>query len=100
MAGKTPQTNKVGQQTDSVPETKRSQIVYKKDEPVESLYDLLAETEKSIQELTRTLAELPTSRHIGVGGKLKLTEKEKIVKGELAAARARADRLLRLIEKR
>ncbi len=86
-------------QTDSLTETKRSQITYKKDEPVTTLYAALGEAEKTIQELTRTLAELPGSRHFGVGGKQKLTEKEKILRAELAAARARTERLLKIIER-
>lgn len=94
------QPMKTTPQTDSVPETKRSQITYKKDEPITSLYAALGEAEKTIQELTRTLAELPGSRHFGVGGIQKLTEKEKILKAELAAARARAERLLKIIERR
>ena len=86
-------------QTGSLPETKRSEITYKKDEQATSLYAALAETEKTIQELSRTLGELPTSRHIGVGGRLKLSEKEKLIHAELAAARARAERLLQIIER-
>jgi hypothetical protein len=85
--------------TDSIPETKRSQITYKKDEPVTSPYAAFGEAEKTIQELTRMLAELPGSRHFGVGGKQKLTEKEKMLKAELAAARVRVERLLKIIER-
>ncbi len=91
-------TTKTTPQTDSLPETKRSEITYKKDIPVTNLYALLAETEKTIQELSRTLAELPASRRLSVGGTMKLTEKETMIIQELAAARARADRLLRIIE--
>jgi len=98
MVNKTP-TTKATPTPDSLSETKRSEITYKKDTPVTNLYALLAETEGTIKELTRTLAELPTSRHYDVGGRMKLTEKEKMIRQELAAARARAERLLKIIEK-
>ncbi|HRZ86273.1 MAG TPA: hypothetical protein P5287_00510 [bacterium] len=99
MPTKTPKTTKTTPVTDSLSGTKRSEITYKKDARVTSLYELLARTEDTIRELTRTMAELPMSRHMDVGGKMKLTEKEKIIKQELAAARARAERLMRIIEK-
>ena len=82
----------------SAPKTKRTQIVHKKDMDVKNLYQLMAETEKTIQELTRTLAELPSSRHRSVGGKTKLTAKEQLVVRELSHARTRAQRILKLIE--
>ena len=91
-------TTKPLSQTDALPETKRSEITYKKDIPVTNLYALLAETEKTIQELSRTLAELPASRRVSVGGTMKLTEKENLIIQELAAARVRAERLLKIIE--
>lgn len=84
--------------TKSVEPQKRSVIVHEKNVPTKNLHEVLGQTEKTIQELSRYLAELPQSARRGVGGQLSLTTKEKLIIKELEEARKRADRILKLIE--
>ena len=82
-----------------VAKTKRSVIVHKKEERIENLYQALGEVERTIQELSRIYIELPESGHRGVGGEMKPTGKQKMIQKQLEQAQARADRLIKLIEK-
>lgn len=79
--------------------TKRSIIFYKKGEKIENLYQILGEVERKIQELSQIYAELPDSRHRGIGGKMKPTLKQKLIQEQIERAEAMAERLMKLIEK-
>lgn len=79
--------------------TKRSVIVHETKKKTEDLYQVLGEVERTIQELSRIYTELPESKHRGVGGQMKPTEKQKMIQKQIDQAQARAERLIRLIEK-
>ena len=81
------------------PKTKRSVIVHKKEERIENLYQVLGEVERTIQELSRIYAELPESKHRGIGGQMKPTEKQRMIRQQIERAQSRAERCIRLIEK-
>lgn len=78
--------------------TKRSVVVHKKDEKIDSLYQLLGQLESNIEELTRMYTEAPESKHYGVGGKMKPTHKQEILAEQIKRAQRRADRLMKMIE--
>lgn len=84
---------------ESTAKAKRSEIVYKKQERIENLYHALGEAERTIQELSRIYTELPESGHRGVGGEMKPTEKQKMIRSQIGRAQGRADRLIELIER-
>ena len=77
--------------------TKRSEITHKTAKEAETLTQVLARIEETIQELTRMLAETEDSRHLGVGGMPKLTPKQQAIQKELEEARSRYKEILRLI---
>jgi len=81
------------------PTTKRSVVVHKKDISVDNIYQMLNVVENNIQELTRMFSELPDSNHRDVGGRMKLTTKQMEISKQIKSAQARADRLMRIIEK-
>lgn len=80
-------------------ETFSSAKKVKSDKPVENLYQSLAETERSIAELSRIYAELPDSNHFGIGGKMAPTLKQEVISEQLRQAQTRAQELLKLIKK-
>ena len=69
----------------------------KTEKPVETLYGLLGEAERTIRELTVILAEEETSRHIGVSGLEKLTARQLEIKKQLDAAQKRYDSLMSML---
>ena len=77
--------------------TKRSEITHKSDKDASTLYQVLAKTEETIQELTRMFAECEDSTHLGVGGMPKLTPKQQAIQKELDEARRRYDMLFQAI---
>ena len=77
--------------------TKRSEITHKSDKDATSLYQVLAKTEETIQELTRMFAECEDSTHLGVGGMPKLTPKQQAIQKELEEARARYKAVLKMM---
>ena len=79
--------------------TKRSVVIHKKDVNVDNIYQMLNVVENNIQELTRMFSELPDSNHRDVGGRMKLTTKQMEISKQIKSAQARADRLMRIIEK-
>ncbi|MDP8263038.1 MAG: hypothetical protein P9M13_07025 [Candidatus Ancaeobacter aquaticus] len=81
------------------PKTKRTVIVHKKDIKVDNIFQLLSVVENNIQELNRMYAELPGSNHRDVGGRMKPTTKQIEIAKQIKSAQARADRLMRIIEK-
>ena len=58
-----------------------------------------ATIENNIQELSRMYAELPDSNHRDVAGRMKPTQKQIEISRQIKSAQARADRLMRIIEK-
>jgi hypothetical protein len=70
----------------------------KTEKPVENLYGLLGEAERTIRELTVLLAEEETSRHIGVSGMERLTVRQLEIKKQLEAAQRRYDDLLNMLK--
>jgi hypothetical protein len=70
----------------------------KAEKPVENLYGLLGEAERTIRELTVLLAEEETSRHIGVSGLERLTARQLEVKKQLEAAQKRYQDLLDMLK--
>ena len=78
---------------------KKTTITYKTTpKPAEGLAQVLAETERTIQELTRMFADSASSKHIGAGGKLKLTPQQEAIQKQLADAQARHERILKILE--
>jgi len=82
-----------------MPTTKRSIVVHKKDIDVNNIYQLLNVIEGNIQELNRMYAELPDSNHRDVRGRMKPTTKQIEIAKQIKIAQARADRLMKIIEK-
>ena len=66
--------------------------------PAENLYQVLAEIERTIQQLSSVYATTESSQHIGAGGQLKLTPQQETIKQQLADAQARYDRILKILE--
>jgi len=81
------------------PKTKRTVVVHKKDINVDNIFQLLSVIENNIQELTRIYSELPDSNHRDVGGRMKPTTKQMEIAKQIKRAQARADKLMRIIEK-
>lgn len=79
-------------------QVKKSTISVKKDVKVENLYQTLAEVERTIQELTRLYVETEDSKHFGLGGTMKPTEKQMTIKEQLIKADERAKELLKKIK--
>lgn len=94
----TPKVPKHEPEPKEEPRTKRSYIIHRTEKPAEDLYQLLAETEKSIADLSTTYAELPDSNHMGVGGKMIPTLKQEQIAKQLEQMQTRAERLTKLIE--
>jgi len=94
-----PKMPKTRKKEDVMPKSKRSVILHKKEAPVENLYEMLGEVERTIRELSRMYIEVPESRHSGVGGRMKPTEKQEMIKEQIDKAQKRADRLISLIDK-
>lgn len=94
-----PKMSKKKQKKEEPLKTKRSVIVHKKEENIQDLYQVLGELERTIQELSRIYSELPDSRHRGVGGRMKPTLKQEQIARQIEQAQARADRIMKLIEK-
>lgn len=65
----------------------------------DNLCQILGEIERTIQELSRQYADLSDSNHFGIGGIMKPTVKQDVIKQQLDEANKRADRLLKAIEK-
>lgn len=80
-------------------ETKRSVVVHKKDEKVQDIYQLIAQQQEYITELTRQFGELPDSKHKGLRGTQKPTLKQETVAKQLEKAEARLDTLMKILEK-
>jgi hypothetical protein len=72
----------------------------KTEKPAQTLVELLAETERTIRELTVLFAQQPGSSHLGVGGTEKLTQKQQEIKDQLDAAKQRYDKILSLLTSR
>jgi hypothetical protein len=64
----------------------------------ENLYQVLVETEHTIQELTSLYAETENSKHTGAGGKLKLTSQQELIQRQLSTAEARHAQILKILE--
>ena len=79
-------------------QTKRSVVVHKKDNRVENLYQLIAQVEEHVAELTRMYSELPDSKHKSVGGMMKPTLKQEIIAEQIKKAEVRLNKLIRLLE--
>ena len=63
----------------------------------ENLSGLLGKMEETVQELSRLLAGLPESRHIGVAGKSVPTTAGQVIGQELDFARERAEQVNQII---
>ena len=92
------QTKKKAKIKETAPKTKRSVIVHKTEKPVENLFNLLGQIHTNIEELSRVYAELPSSRHRGVGGKMKQTVKQEFLTEQINLARERADKIVSILE--
>ena len=80
-------------------QTKRSVVVHKKDEKVTNLYQLIAQQQEYLTELTRMYGELPSSKHKGVRGTMKPTLKQENVAKQIEKAEKRLDTLMKMLEK-
>ncbi len=80
--------------------TKKSVIEYRSDKDITSLFGALAETERSISDMTRVFAELPASNQRGVGGEEKLTTRQQEVLNIIAQSQHRADQIVSLIREK
>lgn len=92
---KMPKREKTTDRTSSSGKTAASDKARK---PVEDIYQLLAETQKTIEELTRIYGELPDSERYGVGGTMRPTLKQQVISEQLFQAETRAKRIEKLIE--
>ena len=80
--------------------TKKSIIEYRSDKDITTLFGALGETEPSISDMTRIFAELLASGQMDVGGKEKLTTRQKEVLGIIAQSQQRADEIIKLIKQK
>ncbi|MBN2144871.1 MAG: hypothetical protein JW774_09635 [Candidatus Aureabacteria bacterium] len=80
-------------------QNKRSVIIHKTEKPIENLSGELAKIEETIQELCDMLAQIPESRHYGVGGKPNPTDKQKQVLKQLESTGKRSDQIIRRLIK-
>ncbi len=78
--------------------TKKSIIEYRTSKDNSTLFGVLSEIERSIADMTRIFAELPSSGRLDVGGKEKLTTRQTEVLGIIAQSQRRADEIVRLIK--
>ena len=78
---------------------KTSTIIHKTKKPSTDLYQVLGKIEETIQELTRYLAESEDSKHLGIAGQNKLTQKQQIILKQLEMAQKRANTITQLIAK-
>ncbi len=83
----------------SAEKSRRSVIVHKSQKPAADLYQMLAQVEDTIAELSRIYADLPDSRHYGVGGRMKPSLKQEMIAEQIRHAHLRAARLIKLMEK-
>ncbi len=78
--------------------TKKSIIEYRSAKDISTLYGALGETERSIADMTRIFAELPSSGHMDAGGKEKLTTRQQEVLNIIAQSQHRADEIVKLVK--
>jgi len=78
---------------------KKRGAVSGKDSKVENLYQAYAEVERTIQSLSRDYVEADESGHMNVGGTMKPTDKQLLIREQLAMAKERADMFLKMIER-
>ena len=95
---RTPSTPKTAKSNVPESNTKKSVIEYRSSKDITSLYGALGETERSIADMTRVFAELPSSGHFDVGGKEKLSARQQEVLGIITQAQRRADEIVKLIK--
>ena len=67
-------------------------------QPVENIYQLLAKTEETIQELSKLLAECGILKRGGLDGS-QWTPQQLVLRNELEEARRRADILLGILQR-
>lgn len=96
----TPKVSKKKEKEEEMPRTKRAVIVYKKDQKIDNLYHILGELEEAIRELCVIYAELPDSKHRGVGGRMKPTPRQVQIERQIEQTQARAVRIMKLIERK
>jgi len=77
---------------------KKSTATAKKDVKAENIYQAYAEAERTIQELSRLYVEAEDSRHYGLGGTMKPTEKQMMLNKQLEEANKRANELMKKME--
>ncbi len=76
-------------------ESKNVSVSAKKDTKVENVYQAYGEAERTIQELTRLYVEAEDSRHYGVSGTMKPTQKQMVIQMQLDKANERAKEILK-----
>ena len=97
---KTPSTPKTARSNPLETSTKKSVIEYRSTKDITNLYGALGETERSIADMTRIFAELPSSGHMDVGGSEKLTTRQQEILSIISQSQRRAEQIVRLIKDR
>ena len=95
---KTPSTPKIAKTNPPELGTKKSVIEYRSTKDITNLFGALGETERSIADMTRIFAEIPSSGHLDVGGKEKLTTRQQEILSIISQSQRRADEIVRLIK--
>mgnify|MGYP001604522530 CR=1 FL=1 len=80
--------------------TKKSVIEYRSAKDISTLFGALGESERSIADMTRVFAELPSSGRLDVGGREKLTTRQKEVLSIISQSQRRADEIVQLIRRK
>lgn len=95
---RTPSTPKTVKPSPQELGTKKSVIEYRSTKDITNLYGALGETERSIADMTRIFAEIPSSGHLDVGGKEKLTTRQQEILSIISQSQRRADEIVKLIK--
>lgn len=80
--------------------TKKSVIEYRSAKDISTLFGALGESERSIADMTRVFAELPSSGRLDVGGREKLTTRQKEILAIISQSQRRADAIVNLIRRK
>ena len=93
-----PKTTKISRAQAAELDTKKSIIEYRSAKDISTLYGALGEVERSIADMTRIFAELPSSGRMDVGGREKLTTRQQEVLAIIEQSQRRADEIVKLIK--
>jgi hypothetical protein len=79
-------------------QAKKNVAVVKRDAKAENIYQAYVEIERTIQELTKSYVEAEDSKHYGVSGTMKPTQKQMVIQAQLDKANERAKELIKKLD--